>query len=88
MLFASDKFYKFIEAQKNDILRMGGYEADETTGRLPFEKMKKGEMNSKQWFPFILANIMFRGLLVSRPESLETMLPFGTELRQILSDKE
>lgn len=36
-------------------------------------------MNSKQWFPFILANIMFRGLLVSRPESLETMLKYNRE---------
>ena len=47
---ASDKFYRFIDGQKKDILRMGGYEADATTGRLPFEKMKKGDKLDEKWF--------------------------------------
>ncbi|RNC85070.1 MAG: gliding motility protein GldM [Winogradskyella sp.] len=47
---ASDKFYRFIETQKQDILRMGGYEADAATGRLPFEKMKKGDKLDEKWF--------------------------------------
>ncbi|WP_188373744.1 type IX secretion system motor protein PorM/GldM [Winogradskyella haliclonae] len=47
---ASDKFYRFLESQKADILRMGGYEADATTGRLPFEKMKKGDKLDEKWF--------------------------------------
>ncbi|MBT8244023.1 MAG: gliding motility protein GldM [Winogradskyella sp.] len=47
---ASDKFYRFIEEQKKDIIRMGGYEVDEVTGRLPFEKMKKGDKLDEKWF--------------------------------------
>ena len=47
---ASDKFYRFIEEQKKDILRMGSYEVDEATGRLPFEKMKKGDKLDEKWF--------------------------------------
>lgn len=47
---ASDKFYRFLESQKADIIRMGGYEADANTGRLPFEKMKKGDKLDEKWF--------------------------------------
>ena len=47
---ASDKFYNFIEGLKSDILNLGGYEADPVTGRLPFEKMKKGDKLDEKWF--------------------------------------
>ena len=47
---ASDKFYRFIEEQKKDIIRMGGYEVDAATGRLPFESMKKGDKLDEKWF--------------------------------------
>ncbi len=47
---ASDKFYRFIEEQKKDIIEMGGYEVDDATGRLPFEKMKKGDKLDEKWF--------------------------------------
>ena len=47
---ASEKLFQFLEAQKADILRLGGYEVDTETGRLPFEKMKKGDKLDEKWF--------------------------------------
>ena len=47
---ASEDFFKYLETIKVDILTMGGYEADQTTGRLPFEKMKKGDKLDEKWF--------------------------------------
>ena len=40
---ASDKFYKYLESLKQDIIRKGKYEKDET-GKLPFESMDKTDI--------------------------------------------
>ena len=47
---ASEEFFKFIEAQKADIVRMGNYKINPKTGSLPFEKMKKGDKLDEKWF--------------------------------------
>ncbi|WP_111681994.1 type IX secretion system motor protein PorM/GldM [Winogradskyella tangerina] len=47
---ASDKFYKYIETLKQDLLREGGYKIDEETGTLPFEAMDKTDILDEMWF--------------------------------------
>ncbi|NNE32191.1 MAG: gliding motility protein GldM [Winogradskyella sp.] len=46
----SDKFYKYIESLKQDLLREGGYTIDEETGTLPFEAMDKTDILDEMWF--------------------------------------
>ena len=45
----SDKFYKYIESLKRDIVKSGEYKPDET-GRLPFEAMDKTDILDEAWF--------------------------------------
>ncbi|MEJ6792306.1 MAG: gliding motility protein GldM, partial [Lacinutrix sp.] len=45
----SDKFYKYIETLKRDLVKKGGYELDET-GKLPFEAMDKTDILDEAWF--------------------------------------
>ena len=47
---ASDKFYKYIETLKQDLLREGGYKIDPETGSLPFEAMDKTDILDEMWF--------------------------------------
>ncbi|MBO6879057.1 MULTISPECIES: gliding motility protein GldM [Winogradskyella] len=47
---ASDKFYKYIETLKQDLLREGGYSIDPETGELPFEAMDKTDILDEMWF--------------------------------------
>lgn len=47
---ASDKFYKYIETLKQDLLREGGYQIDSETGELPFEAMDKTDILDEMWF--------------------------------------
>ena len=47
---ASDKFYKFIETVKVDLLKKGKYEVDPKTGNLPFEAMDKTDILDEAWF--------------------------------------
>jgi len=47
---ASDKFYKYIETLKQDLLREGKYTADPKTGKLPFEAMDKTDILDEAWF--------------------------------------
>jgi gliding motility-associated protein GldM len=46
---ASDKFYKYIESLKQDLLREGNYKPDES-GQLPFEEMDKTDILDEMWF--------------------------------------
>ena len=45
----SDKFYKYIESLKADLIREGGYKTDEK-GKLPFEAMDKTDILDEAWF--------------------------------------
>jgi gliding motility-associated protein GldM len=47
---ASDKFYKYIETLKEDLLREGKYSIDPETGKLPFEAMDKTDILDEAWF--------------------------------------
>ncbi|WP_296312008.1 gliding motility protein GldM [Winogradskyella sp. UBA3174] len=47
---ASDKFYKYIETLKVDLLKKGKYTIDPETGKLPFEKMDKTDILDEAWF--------------------------------------
>ncbi|WP_040278324.1 type IX secretion system motor protein PorM/GldM [Psychroserpens damuponensis] len=47
---ASDKFYKYIESLKTDLLREGDYKVDPETGKLPFEAMDKTDILDEAWF--------------------------------------
>jgi gliding motility-associated protein GldM len=47
---ASDKFYKYIETLKSDLIREGGYAIDPETGKLPFEAMDKTDILDEMWF--------------------------------------
>lgn len=46
---ASDKFYKYIESLKQDLLREGNYKRDDK-GKLPFEAMDKTDILDEAWF--------------------------------------
>ncbi|MBO3115902.1 gliding motility protein GldM [Winogradskyella sp. DF17] len=46
---ASDKFYKYIQSLKQDLLREGNYKVDEK-GKLPFEEMDKTDILDEMWF--------------------------------------
>ncbi len=46
----SDKFYKYIETLKADLLREGKYAVDPETGTLPFEAMDKTDILDEMWF--------------------------------------
>ncbi len=46
----SDKFYKYIETLKRDLLKAGGYEIVPETGKLPFEAMDKTDILDEMWF--------------------------------------
>ena len=46
----SDDFFKYIESQKNDLLKRGKYSVDIETGKLPFEKMDKTSLLDEKWF--------------------------------------
>ena len=46
---ASDKFYKYIETLKRDLINQGKYELDEK-GKLPFEAMDKNDLLDEAWF--------------------------------------
>jgi gliding motility-associated protein GldM len=46
---ASDKFYKYIESLKQDLLREGKYQRNEK-GQLPFEEMDKTDILDEAWF--------------------------------------
>ena len=45
----SDKFYKYVETLKRDLIKNGKYELDET-GKLPFEAMDKTDILDEMWF--------------------------------------
>jgi gliding motility-associated protein GldM len=45
----SDKFYKYIETLKRDLIKSGEYELDEK-GILPFEAMDKTDILDEAWF--------------------------------------
>lgn len=47
---ASDKFYKYIETIKVDLLKSGDYKIDPKTGKLPFEAMDKIDILDEAWF--------------------------------------
>ncbi|MFT5845975.1 gliding motility protein GldM [Psychroserpens sp.] len=47
---ASDKFYKYIETIKVDLLKSGEYKIDPKTGKLPFEAMDKTDILDEAWF--------------------------------------
>ncbi|WP_299111395.1 gliding motility protein GldM [uncultured Winogradskyella sp.] len=47
---ASDKFYKYLESLKQDLLREGNYKIDSETGKLPFESMDKTDILDEAWF--------------------------------------
>jgi gliding motility-associated protein GldM len=47
---ASDKFYKYIETLKQDLLREGKYTIDPETGKLPFEAMDKTDILDEAYF--------------------------------------
>ncbi|MFT4611318.1 MAG: gliding motility-associated protein GldM [Glaciecola sp.] len=47
---ASDKFYKYIETIKVDLLKSGDYKIDPKTGKLPFEAMDKTDILDEAWF--------------------------------------
>lgn len=47
---ASDKFYKYLETLKQDLLRQGKYTIDPETGKLPFEAMDKTSILDEAWF--------------------------------------
>jgi gliding motility-associated protein GldM len=47
---ASDKFFKYIESIKVDLLRAGDYKIDPKTGKLPFEAMDKTDILDEAWF--------------------------------------
>ncbi|MFC0604600.1 type IX secretion system motor protein PorM/GldM [Winogradskyella pulchriflava] len=47
---ASDKFYKYLESLKQDLLREGNYKIDPETGKLPFEAMDKTDILDEAWF--------------------------------------
>jgi len=46
----SDKFFKYVETLKVDLLKDGKYELDPETGKLPFEKMDKTDILDEKWF--------------------------------------
>ncbi len=46
----SDKFYKYIETLKVDLLKKGQYSIDPETGKLPFEAMDKTDILDEAWF--------------------------------------
>ncbi|WP_452221451.1 type IX secretion system motor protein PorM/GldM [Lacinutrix salivirga] len=46
----SDKFYKYIETLKVDLLKQGKYSIDSETGKLPFEAMDKTDILDEAWF--------------------------------------
>ncbi|WP_299129823.1 gliding motility protein GldM [uncultured Winogradskyella sp.] len=46
---ASDKFYKYLETLKQDIIREGNYKPTEN-GKLPFEAMDKTDILDEAWF--------------------------------------
>ncbi|WP_370391649.1 gliding motility protein GldM [uncultured Winogradskyella sp.] len=46
----SDRFYKYIETLKQDLLREGNYTIDPETGTLPFEAMDKTDILDEMWF--------------------------------------
>ncbi|WP_339752963.1 gliding motility protein GldM [uncultured Winogradskyella sp.] len=46
----SDKFYKYIETLKVDLLKDGEYSLDSKTGKLPFESMDKTDILDEKWF--------------------------------------
>lgn len=47
---ASDKFFRYIETLKVDLLKSGGYEVDPVTGQLPFQAMDKTDILDEKWF--------------------------------------
>ncbi|MDH7911384.1 gliding motility protein GldM [Winogradskyella sp. SYSU M77433] len=47
---ASDKFYKYLETVKADLIKAGKYEVDPETGKLPFEAMDKTDILDEAWF--------------------------------------
>ncbi|MFD2542333.1 gliding motility protein GldM [Lacinutrix gracilariae] len=47
---ASDKFFKYIETIKNDLIKAGQYKVDPKTGKLPFESMDKTDILDEAWF--------------------------------------
>ena len=47
---ASDKFYKYLETLKVDLLKEGEYKIDPKTGKLPFESMDKTDILDEAWF--------------------------------------
>ncbi|EDP71610.1 hypothetical protein FBALC1_03962 [Flavobacteriales bacterium ALC-1] len=46
----SDKFFRYIETLKQDLLKSGKYEIDSETGKLPFEAMDKTDILDEMWF--------------------------------------
>ncbi|MBT8324198.1 MAG: gliding motility protein GldM [Winogradskyella sp.] len=46
----SDRFYKYIETLKTDLIQSGKYEIDPETGKLPFESMDKTDLLDEAWF--------------------------------------
>ena len=47
---SSDKFVKFIESQKIELLKRGKYSVDTESGELPFSKMDKTSILEEYWF--------------------------------------
>ncbi|WP_178983630.1 type IX secretion system motor protein PorM/GldM [Winogradskyella helgolandensis] len=47
---ASDKYFKFLEGVKVDLLKTGEYQIDPKTGNLPFEAMDKTDILDEAWF--------------------------------------
>lgn len=47
---ASDKFFRYLEGLKQDLLKSGDYKIDPDTGKLPFEAMDKTDILDEKWF--------------------------------------
>lgn len=46
----SDRFFKYLETLKVDLLKGGGYTVNPETGKLPFEAMDKTDILDEKWF--------------------------------------
>jgi len=76
----SDKFYKFLSNLKaNDILKTGKYEIDPTTGKLPAEKMDKGDALDELWFTG--ERLTKRG-----DEVVATIQKYKEDIKKVLGD--
>jgi gliding motility-associated protein GldM len=77
----SDKFYKFIESLKVDLLKKGEYKVDPKTGKLPFEEMDKTDILDEAWFTG-------DRLTKDGEKVMAALNEYKTEIKEILSKDE